>query len=172
MACKLGNASQQQRIAYYENNNINDRWVYNCLIITWLKGWIFTLDYPMPFLLLSTWDRGDHSEPFLLFEFCCGTPPSCLKVEGWWVVGGGGLQHFSVSPRPLAFGFGTKGFGGKKGLTICGVRGTAPDHLHMTIRTSLCTQQAKHQIWFILMTIAKKSFVTLIFSPGLGTCNY
>ena len=30
-----------------------------------------------------------------------------------WVVGGGGLQHFSVSPRPLGFGFGTKGFGGK-----------------------------------------------------------
>ena len=29
------------------------------------------------------------------------------------VGGGGGLQHFSVSPRPLGFGFGTKGFGGK-----------------------------------------------------------
>ena len=25
----------------------------------------------------------------------------------------GGLQHFSVSPRPLGFGFGTKGFGAK-----------------------------------------------------------
>ena len=25
--------------------------------------------------------------------------------------GGGGLQHFSVSPRPLGFGFGTKGLG-------------------------------------------------------------
>ena len=30
---------------------------------------------------------------------------------GWWVVGGGGLQDFSVSPRPLAFWFGSKGFG-------------------------------------------------------------
>ena len=51
---------------------------------------------------------------FLLFEFCCGTPPSCLKVMGGgWVGGGGGLQHFSVSPRPLGFGFGTKGFGAK-----------------------------------------------------------
>ena len=30
--------------------------------------------------------RGDHSEPFLLFEFFSGTPPSCLKVIGW---GGG-----------------------------------------------------------------------------------
>ena len=29
------------------------------------------------------------------------------------VVVGGGLQHFSVSPRPLGFGFGTKGFGAK-----------------------------------------------------------
>jgi len=25
----------------------------------------------------------------------------------------GGLQHFSVSPRPLGFEFGTKGFGDK-----------------------------------------------------------
>ena len=26
---------------------------------------------------------------------------------------GGGLQHFSVSPRPHGFGFGAKGFGAK-----------------------------------------------------------
>ena len=32
---------------------------------------------------------------------------------GWWVVGGGGLEQFSVRPRPLGFGFGTKGFGAK-----------------------------------------------------------
>ena len=31
---------------------------------------------------------GDHSKIFLLFEFLCGIPPSCLKVKGW-VVGGG-----------------------------------------------------------------------------------
>ena len=58
----------------------------------------------------------------LLIVFCCGTPPSCLKVRGWvvvvvgggwWVVGGGGLEQFSVRPRPLGFGFGTKGFGAK-----------------------------------------------------------
>ena len=51
---------------------------------------------------------------FLVFEFVCGTPPLCLKVRGWVVVGGGGLQHFSVSPRPLGFGFwgfGAKGLG-------------------------------------------------------------
>ena len=43
---------------------------------------------------------------FLLIEFCCGTPPSCLKVMGGWVVVvGGGLEQFSVSPRPLGFGF-------------------------------------------------------------------
>ena len=29
------------------------------------------------------------------------------------MVGGGGLEQFSVSPRPLGFGFGTKGFGAK-----------------------------------------------------------
>ena len=71
---------------------------------------------------------------FLLIEFCCGTPPSCLKVRGGggggWV---GGLEQFSVSPRPLGFGFGTKRFGAKGlgpgldnsrsnlscGLTVC-----------------------------------------------------
>ena len=50
---------------------------------------------------------------FLLFEFCCGTLPSCLKVRGRVVVVGGGLEQFSVSPRPLGLGFGTKGFGAK-----------------------------------------------------------
>ena len=52
----------------------------------------------------------------LLIVFCCGTPPSCLKVMGWVVVGGGGgggLEQFSVSPRPLGFEFGTKWFGAK-----------------------------------------------------------
>ena len=53
---------------------------------------------------------------FLLIEFCCETPPSCLKVGGWVVAYSlqhfsGGLQHFSVSPRPLGFGF--LGFGAK-----------------------------------------------------------
>ena len=50
---------------------------------------------------------------FLLIEFCCGTPPSCLKVMGGWIVVVGGLAQFSVSPRPLGFGFGTKGFRAK-----------------------------------------------------------
>ena len=36
---------------------------------------------------------------FLLFEFVCGTPPSCLKVRGGgWV---SCLQDFSLSPWPL-----------------------------------------------------------------------
>ena len=62
------------------------------------------LDCPMYFLSLSTWnflcwmDGGDHSKSFLLLGLC-GTPPSCLKVMGGWVVGsGGGLQDFSFSP--------------------------------------------------------------------------
>ena len=50
------------------------------------------VDYSMSFLLLSSkrccwWtSRGDHSKMFLLFQFCGGTPPSCLKVMGggWW----------------------------------------------------------------------------------------
>ena len=65
---------------------------------------------------------------FLLFAFCCGTSPSCLKVMG----GGGGLQHFSVSPSPfwvldligtwlgLGLGvFGTKGLGTGLDNYIC-----------------------------------------------------
>ena len=32
---------------------------------------------------------------------------------GCWVGGGGGLEQFSVSPRPLGFGFGTTGFWAK-----------------------------------------------------------
>ena len=34
--------------------------------------------------------RGDYSKMFLLFEYCCGTPPSCL-------------EHFSVSLSPFWF---------------------------------------------------------------------
>mgnify|MGYP003327840571 CR=1 FL=1 len=54
---------------------------------------------------------GDQSKMFLLIEFCCWNPLSCLKVRGGGMVGGGGLQHFSVSPGPLGFGFGAKGLG-------------------------------------------------------------
>ena len=51
------------------------------------------VDYSMSFLLLSTWiffwriSRVDYSGPFLFSELFCGTPPSCLKVGGWWVGG-------------------------------------------------------------------------------------
>ena len=34
-----------------------------------------------------------------------------LKSYGWWWVVGGGLEQFSVSPRPFGFGFGAKGLG-------------------------------------------------------------
>ena len=34
-----------------------------------------------------------------------------LKSYGRWVVGDGGLQDFSVSPRPFGFAFETKGLG-------------------------------------------------------------
>ena len=59
---------------------------------------------------------------FLLFEFVCGTPPSCLKVGGWWWW----VVAYSIlvsAPVPFGFssywdlvgvgprGFGTKGLG-------------------------------------------------------------
>ena len=60
--------------------------------------------------------RGDHSEPFLLYEFYCGTPPSCLKVMvgGWVVVGGGGWPTAVLvsAQGPLVFGFLAFGFWG------------------------------------------------------------
>ena len=34
-------------------------------------------------------------------------------LKSYGVGGGGGLEQFSVSPRPLDFGLGTKGFGAK-----------------------------------------------------------
>ena len=44
------------------------------------------VDYSISFLSLSAClqaKKGDDSKPFLLYEFFCGTPPSCLKVIGW-----------------------------------------------------------------------------------------
>ena len=54
--------------------------------------------------------RGEHSEPFLLFEFFCGTPPSCLKVMGW---GGGVMAHeiLVLAQGPLVLGLELKGLG-------------------------------------------------------------
>ena len=47
---------------------------------------------------------------FLVFEFVCGTPPSCLKVRGggwWWVA-----YSILVSAQgPLVLGLGAKGLG-------------------------------------------------------------
>ena len=49
--------------------------------------------------------RGDHCETFLLFEYCFGTPPSWLKVIGWWPTA------FYCQPQPQVFGSGLKGLG-------------------------------------------------------------
>ena len=55
---------------------------------------------------------GNLSEPFLLFEFFCGTPPSCFKVMGW-----GGARVYVVTHEtlvsaqgPIVLGLGQKGF--------------------------------------------------------------
>ena len=39
---------------------------------------------------------------FLLFEFVCGTPPSCLKVGGWV---GGWVAYSILVSAPVPFGF-------------------------------------------------------------------
>ena len=68
------------------------------------------VDYPMSFPLLSSWiffwwtSTGDHSKMFLLFEYCCGTPPSCLKVYGWWWWWWWVAYSILVS-APVPFGF-------------------------------------------------------------------
>ena len=52
--------------------------------------------------------RGDHSKVFLLFGFCCGTPPSCLKVRGggwWWVA----WSNLVSAQGPLVLGLGLWG---------------------------------------------------------------
>ena len=83
------------------------------------------VDYPMSFLLLSSWiffwwtSTGDHSKMFLLFEYCCGTPPSCLKVMGGWsqsLCGGARVYVVAYSilvsaQGPLVLGLGLKGLG-------------------------------------------------------------
>ena len=68
------------------------------------------LDYPMSLLSLSSHDfLARHVGPLLHAQ------------KLWWVVVMGGLQDFSVSPRPFEFGFETKGLGLRvwgQGLTI------------------------------------------------------
>ena len=78
------------------------------------------VDYSLTFLLLSTWDffcwtsRGDHSEPFLLFDFCRGTTPSCLKVMGGGVVVAHKILVSAQGPLVLVLGLRVWG----QGLTI------------------------------------------------------
>ena len=92
--------------------------------VSLMMSYLTMVDYPVSFLLLSTWiffwwtSRGDHSKMFLLFEFCCGPPPSCLKVGGGWVV----AYSILVSAQgPLVLVVELKGLGDKvwgQGLTI------------------------------------------------------
>ena len=67
---------------------------------------------PLAVHLYSWTSKGDNSEPFLLFEFFGGTPPSCLKVVGgWWVVA---YRILVSSQGPLVLGFlglGLRGLG-------------------------------------------------------------
>ena len=66
------------------------------------------VDYSMSLLSLSTWDscctsRGDHSEPFLLFEFFGGDPTFMLKSYrvGWSQSLCGGARVYVVEPESI-----------------------------------------------------------------------
>ena len=84
--------------------------------VSLMMSYLTIVDYPVSFLL----SRGDHSKMLLLFEFCCGAPPSWLKVRGW--------SNLVSAPVPFGFrsywdllGLGLGGFGTKvwgQGLTI------------------------------------------------------
>ena len=77
--------------------------------------------YVLPLVVHLRFFRGDHSEPFLLFEVYCWTPPSCLKVMGWWCWWwcwwwwwGGWPMRFLCQPKApwfWVFGFLALGFG-------------------------------------------------------------
>ena len=86
-------------------------------VLTEHGGLLYVLPLAVHLRFLCWTSRWDHTEPFLLLEFFCGTPPSILKVIGW----GGGPWDFSVSPRRLGFGF--LGLG----LRGLGLRGSGPE---------------------------------------------
>ena len=78
------------------------------MIVQKVRLMMFSLnkvDYPLFFLLLSTWNcfvgqvDGTILRCSYPLSFFCGTPPPCLKIRRLVGGGGGGLQHFSVSPR-------------------------------------------------------------------------
>ena len=111
----------------------------------WYKsfGW-FTKPHPRKRFIALAWSDGQiiqariqiHSEPFILFEVYCGTPPSCLKVMGGRVGWGGGPWDFSVSPRPLGFGF--------LGL---GLRGLGPGLDNIRVQTRTIQDVLGHVQW-------------------------
>ena len=92
---------------------------------------------------------------FLLIKFCCGTPPSCLKVRG-----GGGLQHFSLSPRPLGFGFGAKCLGpGFDNSRLC-PWWEGENWPHVYLHKSLYLFNARHKCSLFLILHALRSILS------------
>ena len=74
------------------------------------------LDYPMSPLFLPTLDfsirQVEGTILNLSYSLSFFVEPLLHALKLWGGVGVGGcLQHFSVSPRPLGLGFGTKGIG-------------------------------------------------------------
>ena len=82
-----------------------------------------------------------HFKVFLLFEFFVGPLFHALELGGEWPcrLYGGGLQHFSVSPRPLwtnwDFELGLTGLG--LGLGSLGTKGLGPglDNFKKAVRS-------------------------------------
>ena len=63
-------------------------------------------------------NRGDYFETLLLFEFFCGTPPSCLKVVEWWWVA---YRILLSAPGPFRFNWVLDLIGTWQGLGLGGL---------------------------------------------------
>ena len=75
----------------------------NLIMLQQVSLMIFSLnmvDNPMSFLLMSTCNFFGGQVEGTILRCCCFLWDSSFMLKSWWV-GGGGLQHFSVSPRPL-----------------------------------------------------------------------
>ena len=123
---------------------------------------MFSLLHVLPLAVCMSFfcwtSRGDHSEPLLLFEFLCGTPPSCFKVVVGWV---GVVAHeILVSAQgPLVLGFWQQALTLILNLPFC----ANIYHLTGMLERKRCMMMIEHElINKCLKKIGKKSLYFII----------